>query len=142
MNNDAHRRLESILDRELEVARRLASTLEAERAALTGSSPAEVTARVAEKVGLLGNFEALESERRGLWDVKLSTASKSVADRWRSLLQIMTDCRKANELNGYIINLRRGHVEQLLNIVRGGTPATYGPQGRTTNKAHRALARA
>ncbi len=45
MNQDARRRLEDLLDREIELARVLAATLAAERTALTGDSPAAVEAK-------------------------------------------------------------------------------------------------
>jgi len=54
----------------------------------------------------------------------------------------MTGCREANEVNGYIINVRRVQVRQLLDVVRGGAAVTYGPQGKTFARALRALARA
>ncbi len=54
----------------------------------------------------------------------------------------MAVCQKANEVNGYIINVRRVQVRQLIDVVRGGAAVTYGPQGKTFSKALRALARA
>jgi flagellar biosynthesis/type III secretory pathway chaperone len=57
-------------------------------------------------------------------------------------MELMAGCRTANEINGYIINLRQGQVSQLLGILRGATPLTYSPQGKTFAKALRALAKA
>ena len=57
-------------------------------------------------------------------------------------MELMAGCRTANEVNGYIINLRRSQINQLLGIVRGGSPVTYSPQGKTFAKALRALAKA
>jgi hypothetical protein len=48
MNHDA-RLLEDLLDREIELARRLAGVLADERVALTGRSHEAVTAKAAEK---------------------------------------------------------------------------------------------
>jgi flagellar biosynthesis/type III secretory pathway chaperone len=45
-------------------------------------------------------------------------------------------------VNGHIIHIRQNQIRQLLNIVRGGAPMTYGPQGKTYAKALRALAKA
>ena len=66
----------------------------------------------------------------------------TVAERWRTLMELMAGCRKANEVNGYIINLRQGQIQQLLGIVRGGAPLTYTAQGKTFARALRALAKA
>ena len=66
MNQDARRRLEDLLDREIEAARTLAATLAAERTALTGDSPIAVQQMAAEKTQILGDIEKLEVERRTL----------------------------------------------------------------------------
>ncbi len=156
MDGDAHQRLEVVLDRELEAARSLAATLEAERAALTGDSVAAVTATAAQKIELFHAIEQIEAQRRALCDAArislppsrrgmtpvITGVSETVADRWRALLELVAGCRVANEVNGYIINARRGQVGQLIQILRGGAPVTYGPQGKTYSKSLRALARA
>lgn len=142
MTNDARRRLEVVLDREIEVAQQLAATLAAEREALTGNSPTALAEQAAQKIALLGTFENLEGERRSLGGAALSQLSDAAAQRWRALMELMTGCREANEVNGYIINVRRVQVRQLLDVVRGGAAVTYGPQGKTFARALRALARA
>lgn len=153
MSEAERRRLEDLLDREIDVARGLAATLDAERTALTGASPEAVGHQTAEKMQLLGSLEKLEDERRalaaaaqqGLPGVRVTQGTgigASVADRWRVLMELMARCRRANEINGYIINLRQGQIQQLLRVVRGGAPLTYSPQGRTSAKALRALAKA
>lgn len=156
MNSDAHRSLEVVLDRELEVARTLATTLDAERVALTGKSPEAVMEKAAEKTQLFGIIEALETERNQLCaaarislpearrgqSLAMSGVSDSVADRWRTLLELIAACRKSNEINGYIINTRRSQLDQLFQVLRGGAPITYSPQGKTFAKSLRALAQA
>ncbi|MEA3150243.1 MAG: flagellar biosynthesis protein FlgN [Gammaproteobacteria bacterium] len=142
MYQDA-RRLEDLLDREIEAARALSIALEAERAALTGAAPAAVHETAAEKVRLLGVIEALETERRSIWgssETHAPSLAASVAERWRALMELMAGCRTANEVNGHIIHIRQHQIHQLIDIVRGGTPVTYGPQGKTFAKALRALA--
>jgi len=57
-------------------------------------------------------------------------------------MELMAGCRTANEVNGHIIHVRQHQNRQLLDIVRGDTPNTYGPQGKTVSKALRALAQA
>jgi flagellar biosynthesis/type III secretory pathway chaperone len=146
MNQDARRNLEDLLDREIEAARLLSTTLAAERGALTGTSPEAVQQKAAEKIHLLDMIERLERERQavcahsGLDDVP--KAGGIVSERWRALMELMAGCRTANEINGYIIHVRQNQIRQLMDILRGATPVTYGPQGKTFARALRALARA
>jgi flagellar biosynthesis/type III secretory pathway chaperone len=153
MNEDARRRLEELLDREIEVAHALLGTLADERSALGGSVPNALEKQAAVKMQLLGQLEKLEDERRALSHIASqalpgarpaagSTLAAGVAERWRALMEIISRCRSVNELNGYIINTRRGHIQQLLGAVRGVTLTTYTAQGRTFSKSLRALAKA
>jgi flagellar biosynthesis/type III secretory pathway chaperone len=153
MNDDARGRLEQLLDREIETARALAAILSEERSALTGTSPQAVEEKAAEKMRLLGAIENLEDERRALAAAaeqalpgarvpRGSSIAATVAERWRTLMEVMAGCRTANEINGYIINLRQGQIKQLIGIVRGASPLTYTAQGKTFARALRALAKA
>jgi len=143
MQQDARRRLEDVLDREIEAARQLAATLAAERAALTGDSPQAVEQKAAEKLQLLNSIEKLEVERRELCPTPGGPGlAAAVAERWRALMELAAGCRTANEVNGHIIHVRQHQVRQLIDIVRGGPAITYNPQGKTLAKALRALARA
>ena len=143
MQQDARRRLEDVLDREIEAARQLAATLAAEKAALTGDSPQAVEQKAAEKLQLLNSIEKLEVERRELCPIPNGPGlAAAVAERWRALMEVVAGCRTANEVNGHIIHVRQHQVRQLIDIVRGGPAITYSPQGKTLAKALRALARA
>jgi flagellar biosynthesis/type III secretory pathway chaperone len=143
MEQDARRRLEDVLDREIEVARSLAATLAAERTALTGQSPEAVEQNAAEKIQILENIEKLEAERRALCDAPNAPGlAATIAERWAALLELMAGCRTANEVNGHIIHVRQHQIAQLIDIVRGAPATTYGPQGKIFAKAPRALARA
>jgi flagellar biosynthesis/type III secretory pathway chaperone len=145
MNHDARHRLEDLLGREIAAAQSLAQTLAEERAALTGDSPEAVKEKAAEKIGLLGSIEELEGERRTLWGTSGSDGAAFghiVAERWRALMELMAGCRIANDVNGHIIHIRQNQIRQLFDIVRGGAPTTYGPQGKTLTRTLRALARA
>jgi flagellar biosynthesis/type III secretory pathway chaperone len=154
MNENERRLLEDLLDREIVVARRLAATLEAERAALTGPDADAVSREAADKIHLLTTLEKLEEERRALAAAaqqelpgspvaRGAGSAPSVADRWRTLMELIGGCRVANEVNGYIIRTRQGQVRELLAAVRGSAPsATYTAQGKTFTRALRALARA
>jgi flagellar biosynthesis/type III secretory pathway chaperone len=145
MDHDARHRLEDLLSREITAAQTLAQTLAAERTALTGDSPEAVKEKAAEKLGLLGSIEKLEGERRTLWGTSGSDGAAFghiVAERWRALMELMAGCRIANDVNGHIIHIRQNQIRQLFDIVRGGAPTTYGPQGKTLTRTLRALARA
>src|SRR5882757_1853158 len=143
MEKEARRRLEDVLGREIDVARSLAATLDAERTALTGDSPQAVEQKAAEKIRILESIEKLEAERRELWAAPNTLGlAATVAERWRVLMELIAGCRSANEVNGYIVHVRQHQVQQLLDIVRGGPAITYSPQGKTLAKALRALARA
>src|SRR6202167_4409732 len=143
MEQDARRRLEDVLDREIEVARNLAVTLAAEQAALTGDSPQAVEQKAAEKLQLLNAIEKLEAERRALCPTPNGPGlAAAVAERWRALMELVAGCRTANEGNGHIIHVPQHQVRQLIDIVGGGPATTYSPQGKTLAKALRALARA
>jgi flagellar biosynthesis/type III secretory pathway chaperone len=142
MEQDVRRRLEDLLDREIDAARSLAATLAAERTALTGDSPQTVERLAAEKTQILGTIEQLEAERRALWAAPNLGLAATIAERWRDLMELMAGCRTANEVNGHIIHVRQHQVQQLIDIVRGGPAMTYDPQGKTFTKALRALARA
>jgi flagellar biosynthesis protein FlgN len=143
MTQDPRRRLEELLDREIELARALAATLAAEQLALTGQSPAAVEQNAAEKIRVLESIEKLEEERRALCASPLGAGmAATVVERWRALMELMAGCRTANEVNGQIIHVRQHQTRQLIDIVRGGPSLTYGPQGKTFAKALRALARA
>jgi flagellar biosynthesis/type III secretory pathway chaperone len=140
MNQDPRRNLEDLLDREIDAARLLASTLADERGALTGASTEAVQQKAAEKIQALATLERLESERRAL--CAESGLPMTMTERWRALMELMAGCRTANEVNGYIIRVRQNQIGQLMDVLRGASPITYGPQGKTFAKALRALARA
>jgi flagellar biosynthesis protein FlgN len=143
MDQDSRRRLEDLLDREIELARGLAATLADEKAALTGTSPLQLESTVAEKLHVLASIESLEVERRALCAVPNAPGiAATVLERWRALMELMAGCRNANDINGHIIHVRQNQVRQLIDIVRGGPAVTYDPHGKTFAKALRALARA
>ena len=145
MRQDARHQLEDLLDREISAAHSLAGILAEERNALTGASPDAVHETASDKVRMLGEIESLESQRRALWDasgVVAAAPGDNLMQRWHSLMKVVAGCRTANEVNGHIINIRQNQIRQLFDIVRGGAPVTYGPQGKTFARTLRALARA
>ena len=83
MNYDA-RRLEDLLDREIEAALMLSVALAAERAALTGQDVAAVHEMAARKIAVLKTLEALETERSTLW-ASLARHPPASAPQWPSV---------------------------------------------------------
>lgn len=144
MNHDARLRLEDLLDREIELARTLASALDAEKVALTGESPETVTGLASDKMRLFETIEELEHERQALCTNPGGPGiAATVVARWRSLMSLMAGCRTANELNGHIIRVRQHQIRQLIDVVRGRpAPITYDTHGKTFASALRALAKA
>jgi flagellar biosynthesis/type III secretory pathway chaperone len=153
MSEDARRRLEDLLDREIEAAGSLAAVLDAERTALTGTSSTDVEERAAEKMGLLRSIEKMEDERRSLANAagqslpgtrltREAGLAAGVAQRWRTLMDLMSRCRSSNQVNGYIIRTRQHQLLQLLGVVRGAAPLTYTAQGKTFARTQRPLAKA
>ncbi len=152
MSPDTQNRLAAVLDRQIALATTLASLLDAERAALSGTAAEEVARCAAEKAALLRDMDQLESERAGLcrnlappddaWTDDLPGTTAEIRRRWRTLMSLAKTCRDANDVNGYIINARHHQVRQMIDILRGGAAVTYGPQGRQMATALRALAQA
>jgi flagellar biosynthesis/type III secretory pathway chaperone len=134
-----------LLDRQIEAALALSTTLAAERTALTGDAPDAVRQCAAEKVRLTETLERLESERLALAataGLDAAADASSTAQRRRALMEVIARCRAANEVNGYIVRVRQNQIRQLMDIVRGASTGLYGPQGKTCTKALRALAQA
>src|SRR3981081_4898696 len=92
MAQDERRRLEDLLDREIDAARSLAATLAAERTALPGDSPQVVEQMAAEKIQILGTIEKLEAERRALWTEPSLGLAGTGGESWRNLLDLMGGC--------------------------------------------------
>jgi flagellar biosynthesis/type III secretory pathway chaperone len=156
MNTNTDRDLEEALDREIATASTLATTLAGERLALTGESPQAVVEQAAEKTQLFAMLERLEAERRALCDAAhvalpamvrgltpvIEGVSERVAERWRTLLELIGACRIANDVNGYIIRARLGQVSQLFQAIHGGASPIYGPGGKTFVASLREIAQA
>jgi flagellar biosynthesis/type III secretory pathway chaperone len=150
MTPDSQTRLAGVLDDEISAAEELATLLQAEQRALAGPSPDLVSAHAAQKIELLQRLERLEVARRDLCgspggdgpDRVPADNSAAVASRWRALLAVAAACRSANEVNGYILNARHHQVRQLIDVLRGGAPATYGPQGQARAASLRTIAQA
>lgn len=144
MNADLEHSIAAVLERQIAIAEALGALLGAERAAITGPSPDALAQSATDKIALLGALDRTETERQraftaaGLDAASASDATTSpdgIVRRWRTLQRLAADCRRANELNGYLIRSRQQQVAQLLDALRGGTAGTYGRNGRTASTA-------
>ena len=149
MNADLEQSITDALDRQIAIAEDLGTLLGVERAAITGPSPDALAQSAADKVALLGTLERADAERQRAFaaagiDALAATDAANlpggIARRWHALRQLAAECRRANELNGYLIRSRQHQVGQLLDALRGGSPGTYGPNGRASTASTRTLA--
>jgi flagella synthesis protein FlgN len=149
VNAELERSIADVLDRQIAIAEDLGALLGVERAAITGPSPDALAQSAADKIALLGALDRTDAERRrafaaaGIDAAPASGAAAwpdGIARRWRVLRELAAECRRANDLNGYLIRSRQHQVVQLLDALRGGSPGTYGPNGRASSAATRALA--
>ena len=164
MDAQSLKQLIAVLDQQTLAAQALTELLARERSLLTGTDAAAVEAAAAEKATLLNRIEALETDRRrvlaiagrgagaaemerlcrGLPGAPPAAVLGQVSDRWHRLVELMEQCREANEVNGAIVGLKQRQIRQLLNILRTGREdeLTYGPGGLARSSAARGLARA
>ncbi len=149
MNAELEQSIAEVLDRQIAIAEDLGALLGVERAAITGPSADALARSAADKVALLGTLERTDAERRRVFEaagIEVGPATDAaslpdgIARRWRVLRQLAAQCRRANDLNGYLIRSRQHQVAQLLDALRGGSPGTYGPNGRAATTATRPLA--
>ncbi|MBS0396848.1 MAG: flagellar protein FlgN [Proteobacteria bacterium] len=146
--------LESLLDRQIAVGTSLLAALESERGTLTGFDLAALEESTATKERLVGEFDALDAQRRTLMAglgygparadmLELIRATEDpgyredarqagpLASRWRRLVALAERCRDANERNGLIVSMHRRRVTKTLNVLRTGhaDELTYGRAG-------------
>src|SRR5258708_34140396 len=98
MDQDARRRLEDVLDREIDAARSLAATLAAERTALTGDSPPAVEQRAAENIQIFGTIEKLGAERPALWGTPSLGLAATIANAGPALLELSAGARTPDDV--------------------------------------------
>jgi len=136
--------LGDVLHQETEAAGQLLTALRKERNAL-GNRDLEATGEAArEKEALIVRLETLaarQNELLGLAGIDPNTknldgALKSaglgaVLERWQALLDVLTQCRHQNLINGGVIEMSRRFAQQVLEGLRGISPdgQVYGPDG-------------
>ncbi|MDE2294471.1 MAG: flagellar protein FlgN [Gammaproteobacteria bacterium] len=144
MNAELEQSIAAVLDRQIAIAEDLGALLGVERAAITGPSPDALARSASDKIALLGTLERTDAERQRAFEAAgidaappgdAASLPAGIARRWRALLRLAAECRRANELNGYLIRSRQHQVGQLLDALRGGSAGTYGRNGRASSTA-------
>lgn len=136
--------LARVLTGALEQAAQLSDALERECRALTSIDADALTVASQHKAQALATLESFEQAR-----VALCTANGFAGDdvgmqallarhdpsgelraRYRTLIEALTKCRRANSENGTLVASQRRLVLEALNVLRGGpAQGLYGPHG-------------
>ena len=147
---DFHRDLFSLLERELKAMGELKQILDRETSALTYERDSELLLQlISEKDTQVSDLKHLETERARLLEgtgidndpsqithyLSTEVQAQPLLHLWQQLLSLTTQCQESNRLNGTIIKLDSQHLHQALNLLRAensGDSHNYGPQGHTT----------
>jgi flagellar biosynthesis/type III secretory pathway chaperone len=106
------------------------AALEQENQALLDGNTDGLNQVGAEKVRLMESLESLERERRLMAQLpEGALAGQSDQGHWQRLLDLMEECRRRNERNGVLVNLRREQVDQALRVLRGTELELYDASG-------------
>ena len=115
------------MQEQIRCAEAMLAALDRENQALLDGNTDGLNLVGAEKVQLMESLESLERERRLMAQVPDGgTAGQS---HWQRLLELMEECRRRNERNGALVNLRREQVDQALNVLRGAELELYDASG-------------
>jgi flagellar biosynthesis/type III secretory pathway chaperone len=124
--------LSLILSEQIRCAEAMLGTLSRENEALVAGDADELNAAGAEKARLVEALEALETERRNLAAVIEATFKGETAtagSQWQTLLELVAECKRANQSNGALVRARGEQVRAALGIVRGAESALYDGNG-------------
>ena len=151
-------RARALLEATAHSCERLLDAMRDERVALQNADTAAVNGAVSRKKIHLADLESHEAERKALLSACGSAVSldamqafirdnddprKTLATLWGQTLDLLAQCRAANNTNGAIIAAQRRQHNEALKVIRQqeAEPETYGPQGQTeTTGQYRALA--
>ena len=140
-------RLRSVLENESRCARELIDLIERERTALSSRDAGALEAAIAGKQARLEQLEARSRERDALVRAAGFATDRSgveaciagcdgdgtLAALWGEFIEHVSECRKANQVNGGVVELSRRQVRRALGILRGQAPDTelYNTEGRS-----------
>lgn len=131
MTGDLTTPMVTLLQEQIRCAEAMLEALDRENQALLEGNTDGLNLVGTEKVELIESLESLERERRLMAQVPDAEDPLNGAEQthWRRLLEVMNECRKRNERNGALVNLRREQVDQALRILRGTELELYDASG-------------
>ena len=130
MNSNASTQIDALVNEQIRCAEAMLAALDQENQALLEGNTDGLNQVGAEKVRLMESLESLERERRLMAQLPESADREELEQiHWKRLLELMEECRKRNERNGVLVNLRREQVDQALRILRGTELALYDASG-------------
>jgi len=128
----------AVLNEQIACAEAMLLTLGRENQALVDGDADLLNAAGAEKARLVEALEGLEQERRSLSDAigatftpagAAPTAEDDGAPAWRTLLDLVAQCKQQNQRNGALVKARSEQVRIALQALRGSEPGFYDPSG-------------
>ena len=118
--------IDAVVQEQIRCAEAMLAALDRENQALLEGNTDGLNVVGAEKVKLMESLETLERERRLMAQVPNSDTAQP---HWQRLLELMEECRRRNERNGALVNLRREQVDQALKVLRGAELELYDASG-------------
>lgn len=130
MNSNPATQINAVVSEQIRCAEAMLEALEQENQALLDGNTDELNLVGSEKVRLMESLESLERERRLMAQLPDSSSDAQPEEiHWKRLLKLMEECRRRNERNGVLVNLRREQVDQALRVLRGTELELYDASG-------------
>ena len=126
MTTDITNQMNAVVAEQIRCAEAMLAALDRENQALLDGNTDGLNLVGAEKIQLMESLESLERERRLMAQVPAVGAGQP---HWQRLLELMEECRRRNERNGALVNLRREQVDQALKVLRGAELELYDASG-------------
>jgi flagella synthesis protein FlgN len=140
MDTNTTAQINAVVTEQIRCAEAMLAALETENQALLDGNTDGLNQVGAEKVRLMESLESLERERRLMAQLPEGAhGDQSEQVHWKRLLELMEECRRRNERNGVLVNLRREQVDQALRVLRGTELELYDASGlrsRGTTSRH------
>ena len=148
--------LNTILEQENTCLSQIVHLLKIEHKAIIDRDTSTMGSLLDKKSPLLSKLEQLDKQRQGFYEkinrlaytnknftryIELQS-SERVSTHWKQIKQQLSQCKKQNELNGRMINLRKNNTEQILQILLGhpmNNTQTYSHLGQTHLQKRSAL---
>ena len=155
-NTSIEKELTSILQQEQQCLEQIIQILTTENSAILERETTSLDSLLDKKLILLSQLEQLEKQRQNFFEQQTGISykhsdfshfikqhpSQDIQDLWQMIKVKLPECKKQNELNGRMINIRKENTEQILQILLGrpqNTPQTYSHLGQTSLQKRSAL---